>query len=168
MRAPSLSAGWPADKPSPHREDDVILSVDDATVSFEALDGVVETLTRGKDTRVPALVAFDRSGERLLTVVELGRPGLEDPGLEARKAWVPISVQVLTRELADRLNLPGRTGVRITRVFGGAAEAAGLKTGDVITALDGNALEASQPSDADLFATLIRQYRSDRPRRLRS
>jgi S1-C subfamily serine protease len=49
--------------------------------------------------------------------------------------------------------------VRITRVFGGAAEAAGLKTGDVITALDGNALEASQPSDADLFATLIRQYK---------
>ncbi len=161
VRVRGIRPGGPADEAKPAlREDDVILSIDDRpTVSYEALEGAVETLTRDKDARVPALVAFDRAGERLLTVVELGRPGLEDPGLEARKAWVPISVQVLTHELADRLNLPGRTGVRVTRVFGGAAEAAGLKIGDVITALDGNPLEASQPSDADLFATLIRQYK---------
>jgi S1-C subfamily serine protease len=161
VRVRGVRPGGPADEAKPGlREDDVILSVDEKPVaSFEALESLVDSLTRGKDTRVPALVAFDRSGERLLTVIELGRPGLEDPGLEARKAWVPISVQVLTRELADRLNLPGRTGVRVTRVFGGTAEAAGLKVGDVITTLDGNAIEASQPSDADLFATLIRQYK---------
>ena len=161
VRVRGVRPGGPADEAKPAlREDDVILSIDNRpTVSFEALEGVVDTLTRGKDARVPALVTVDRAGERLLTVVELGRPGLEDPGLEARKAWVPISVQVLTRELADRLDLSGRAGVRITRVFGGAAEAAGLKVGDVITALDGNPLEASQPSDGDLFATLIRQYK---------
>ncbi len=161
VRVRGVRPGGPADEAKPAlREDDVILSVDDRpTVSFEALEGVIDTLTRAKDTRVPALVAFDRAGERLLTVVDLGRPGLEDPGLEARKAWVPISVQVLTRELAERLNLVGRTGVRVTRVYGGTAEAAGLKIGDVITALDGNALEASQSSDGDLFATLIRQYK---------
>jgi serine protease Do len=68
-------------------------------------------------------------------------------------------VQVLTRELAERMSLTGKTGVRITRVFGGSAEAAGLKVGDVITALDGNPLEASQPSDTELFATMIRQYK---------
>ena len=84
---------------------------------FEALDGVVDSLTRGKDDARPGARRLRPSGERLLTVVELGRPGLEDPGLEARKAWVPVSVQVLTRELADELNLPGRTGVRITRVL---------------------------------------------------
>jgi serine protease Do len=161
VRVRGVRPGGPADEAKPSlREDDVILSVDDKPIaSFEALEGLVDSLTRGKDTRVPALVAFDRAGERLLTVIELGRPGLEDPGLEARKAWVPISVQVLTRELADRLKLPGKAGVRVTRVFGGTAEAAGLKVGDVITTLDGNAIEASQPSDADLFATLIRQYK---------
>ena len=161
VRVRGVRPGGPSDEAKPGlREDDVILAVDDKPVaSFEALEGLVDTLTRGKDTRVPALVAFDRAGERLLTVIDLGRPGLEDPGLEARKAWVPISVQVLTRELADRLDLPGRTGVRVTRVFGGTAEAAGLKVGDVITTLDGNAIEASQPSDAELFATLVRQYK---------
>jgi S1-C subfamily serine protease len=115
-------------------------------------------LTKGKDEKISTLVALDRAGERLLTVVELGRGGLEDPGLEARKAWVPVNVQVLTRELADQLKMSGRTGVRITRVYGGAAQTAGLKVGDVIVALDGNAIEASQPSDSELFATLVRQY----------
>ncbi len=158
VRIRGVRPGSPADEAKPAlRNDDVILSVDERpTVTFEALEGVVDALTRGKAVRVPALVAFDRAGERLLTVVELGRPGLEDPGLEARKAWVPISVQVLTRELAERLGLSGRTGVRVTRVF---ADASGLKVGDVITALDGNPVEASQPSDTDLFATLIRQYK---------
>ena len=158
VRVRGVRPGGPADEAKPAlREDDVILTVDDKpTATFEALESVVETLTRGKETTVPALVSFDRAGERLLTVVEFGRAGLEDPGLEARKAWVPVSVQVLTHELADRLNMSGKTGVRVTRVFG---EAAGLKVGDVITALDGNPIEASQPSDSDLFATLIRQYK---------
>jgi serine protease Do len=164
VRVRGVRPGGPADDAKPPlRNDDVIVAVDDKAIgSFDALVHIVETITKNIDdasARVPALVTVDRGGERLLTVVELGRAGLEDPGLEARKAWVPVSVQVLTRELADRLGLEGRTGVRITRVFGGSAAAAGLKVGDVITALDGNAIEASQPSDADLFATLIRQYK---------
>jgi serine protease Do len=161
VRVRGIRPGGPADDAKPSlRSDDVIVAVDDKPIgAFEALERAIEDLTKGKTDRVPALVAFERSGERLLTVIDLGRAGLEDPGLEARKAWVPISVQVLTRELAERLGLSGKTGVRVTRVFGGSAEAAGLKVGDVITALEGNALEASQPSDADLFATLIRQYK---------
>ena len=162
VRVRGIRPGGPADDAKPAlRPDDVIVAVDKQPVgAFEALERTIDGLTKmKKEERVPALVAFERSGERLLTVIELGRPGLEDPGLEARKAWVPISVQVLTRELSEQLGLSGKTGVRVTRVFGGSAEAAGLKVGDVITALDGNPLEASQPSDAELFATMIRQYK---------
>jgi len=161
IRVRGIRPGGPADDAKPAlRPDDVIVAVDKQPVgAFEALERTIDGLTKSTAERVPALVAFERSGERLLTVIELGRPGLEDPGLEARKAWVPISVQVLTRELSEQLGLSGKTGVRVTRVFGGSAEAAGLKVGDVITALDGNPLEASQPSDAELFATMIRQYK---------
>jgi serine protease Do len=161
VRVRGIRPGGPADEAKPSlRSDDVIVSIDDRqTKAFDALDSAITSLTREKSDRVPALVTFERGGERLLTVVDLGRPGLEDPGLEARKAWVPISVQVLTRELAEQLKLGERTGVRITRVYGGSAEAAGLKVGDVITSLDGNPIEASQASDVDLFATLIRQYK---------
>jgi serine protease Do len=161
VRVRGVRPGGPADDAKPAlRDDDVIVSIDSQTVpAFEALAATLDKLMRGQEGRVPVLVTFDRAGERLLTVVEIGRPGLEDPGLEARKAWIPISVQVLTRELGDKLGLPGRTGVRVTRVMGGAAQSAGLKVGDIVTSIDGNALEASQPSDADLFATLIRQYK---------
>jgi serine protease Do len=161
VRVRGVRPGGPADEAKPAlRDDDVIVAIDDRPIpGLDALEGAVDALTKDKEERVPALVAFERTGERLLTVVDLGRAGLEDPGLEARKAWVPVSVQVLTRELADRLGLSGRTGVRITRVFGGSAQSAGLRVGDVITALDGNAIEASQPTDAELFATLIRQYK---------
>jgi serine protease Do len=161
VRVRSVRPGGPADEAKPSlRNDDVIVAVEEKPIGgFDALEKVVAALTQGKEERVPALVAFDRAGERLLTVVEVGRPGLEDPGLEARKAWVPITVQVMTRELAQRVKLEGRTGVRVTRVLGGSAEAAGLKIGDVITALDGNQIEASQPTDVELFATLIRQYK---------
>ena len=93
----------------------------------------------------------------MLTVVDVGRPGLHDPGLEARKAWVPVTVQVLTRELADKLGLAGRSGVRVTQVLG--AKRSGLQPGDIITAIDGDPVQASQPSDADLFATMVRQYK---------
>jgi S1-C subfamily serine protease len=153
--------GGPADEAKPAlREDDVIVMIEERPIGgFEALEKAVEAMTRDRTERVPAMVAFERTGERLLTVIDLGRPGLEDPGLEARKAWVPISVQVLTRELAERLELADRTGVRITRVLGGSAQTAGLKVGDVIIALDGNTIEASQPSDVELFPTLIRQYK---------
>jgi S1-C subfamily serine protease len=68
-------------------------------------------------------------------------------------------VQVLTRDLATALGLAGRSGVRVTRLLSGGA-ATGLEVGDIITAVDGTAVQASQSSDADLFATMIRQYRT--------
>jgi S1-C subfamily serine protease len=140
--------------------DDVIVEIDGKSVrDADELTAEVERLVAGKENAVPALVAFDRRGERLLTVVELGRAGLLDPGLEARKAWVAVNVQVLTRELAEKLGVGVRTGVRVTRVLGGAAAAAGLQVGDIITAIDGDPVQASQPSDVELFATMIRQYK---------
>jgi serine protease Do len=44
-------------------------------------------------------------------------------------------------------------------VMGDSASAAGLRVGDIITKLDDDPVEASQPSDEDLFATMVRQYK---------
>jgi serine protease Do len=161
VRVRSVRPGGAADQAKPALgQDDIILAVDDEKVNdIDALTKTTERLTKGKTEPVSALVAFDRRGERLLTVVELGRPGLQDPGLEARKAWIPVNVQVLTTELAEKLGASGRTGVRVTRVIGGPAAAAGLQVGDIIVAVDGDPVQASQPSDSDLFATMIRQYK---------
>ena len=160
-RVRGVRPGGPADEARPAlRDDDVIVTVAGKEIrDVAALQSQLTEATRHKDERVPLLVGFDRSGERLLTVIEAGRAGLEDPGLEARKAWVAVNVQVLTPELATVIGVEGRTGVRVSRVLGGSAAKAGLQVGDIITAIDDNAIEASQPTDAELFATMIRQYK---------
>ena len=65
-------------------------------------------MTRGRTEPLPVLVGFDRGAERMVTVVEIGRPGIQDPGLEARKAWVPVAVQALTAEIAEKLSSQAR------------------------------------------------------------
>ena len=158
VRVNGVRPGGPADDAKPSlADDDVIVSFDGNPVAnVEALVAGTELLTSGRKAPVRALVTFERRGERLLTVVEVGRAVLEDPGLEARKAWVPVNVQVLTRDLAEKLGLASQSGVRVTRLL---RDAVGLQVGDIITAIDGTAIQASQPSDSDLFATMIRQYR---------
>jgi serine protease Do len=161
VRVRGLRAGGPADDAKPSlRQDDVIVEVDGTpTPTLAALDDVLTRATKAKKDNIPLLVGFERAGQRLLTVIDVGLSGLEDPGLEARKAWVPISVQVVTRELAEKLGLGEATGVRVTQILGSAVSNAGLKVGDVITAVDNDPVQASQPSDSEVFATMIRQYK---------
>jgi serine protease Do len=160
VRVRGIRPGGPADDAKPPlEENDVILQVDETPVA--RVDDLVAATDKLPLTEAPReiLVTFDRGQDRFLSVVELGRPGLEDPGAEARKAWVPVSTQVLTRELAEKLGLGGKTGVRVTRVEGASARSAGLHVGDVITAVDGEPVHASQPADVEVFPAMIRQYK---------
>jgi serine protease Do len=161
VRVRGVRPGGPAGEGRPPLEsDDVIVEIDGKSVKdVEALTTALEQGTKDRKGPVSMLVSFDRRRQRMLTVLEIGRPGLEDPGLETRKAWVPVAVQVLTPPLAERLGLAGTTGVRVTRVLDGSAAAAGLLIGDIVTMIDEDRVEASQPSDEDLFATMIRQYK---------
>jgi S1-C subfamily serine protease len=67
----------------------------------------------------------------------------------------------VTQQLAQTLKLPaGTQGVRITRVHpDSVAQKAGFKVGDIITRLDTDKVEASQPEDNEVFAAMVRQYR---------
>jgi serine protease Do len=161
VRVRGVRPGGPAAEGRPALEpDDVVVEIDGRAVKdVQALTGLLEARTGGRTDAVSLLVAFDRGRERMLTVLEIDRAGLEDPGLETRKAWIPMSVQVLTPPLAGRLGLAGKTGVRVTGLLGASARASGLRVGDVVTAVDDDPVEASQPSDEDLFATMIRQYK---------
>ena len=159
VRVRGVRPGGPASESKPSlEEDDIIVEVAGKPLKdLDALAAMVDKITAGKSEPVPTLFTFERGRERLLSVLEVGRPALEDPGLEARKAWVPVAVQVLTSDLAKQLGLGERTGVRVTRLI--APSQGGLRVGDIITAIDGDPVLASQPSDSDLFATMIRQYK---------
>ena len=156
-RVVSVRPNGPADRARPPlRRGDVIVHVEeDAVRSVSDLERETSALVE-ESGRVRALVTFDRAGERLLTVVEIGAEPTDDPPRDARKAWVPIDVQVLTPSLAERLGVKGRTGVRVTRLLDASTP---LRVGDLILAIDGDPIRASAPNDDDLFAASIRRYK---------
>jgi serine protease Do len=58
------------------------------------------------------------------------------------------------------MEIPGRKGMRITMVYPhSSAEKSGLKTGDIIVALDGEPISAARPEDFEILPSLIRQYK---------
>ncbi len=160
----SVRAGGPAAEAKPALQPgDVILDLAGQPVRrLEDLQRLTAEALRGARGPVPTLVGFERRAQQFLTVVSLGDSDTRDRSAEAVKAWLAVTTQVLTPELARALGLGERTGVRVTRVTpGSSAEKAGLQVGDVLLKLDGDPIPASQPDDAELFATLVRQYRVD-------
>ncbi len=160
----SVRAGGPASEAKPSLQaGDVIVELHGQPVRrLEDLQRVTAEVVRGASGPVPTLVGFERRSQRLLTVVSLGDSDTRDRSAEAVKAWLAVTTQVLTPELARALGLAARTGVRVTHVTPDSSAArAGLQVGDVLLKLDGDPIPASQLEDAELFATLVRQYRVD-------
>jgi serine protease Do len=160
----STRPGGPSGEAKPGiQSGDIIETVAGKPVASVAdLAAVTSGLVAGKSRPVPVVVGFRRREERLLTVVKVGIRDIADPSTEAQKAWFPAGVQVLTRDLAEQLGAAGATGVRITRTY--ADTPAGFRVGDLITAIDGEKIPASQPGDEEVFANILRRRRvGDRP-----
>ncbi|MCX5859633.1 MAG: PDZ domain-containing protein [Proteobacteria bacterium] len=137
---------------------DVIVEVNRQPVkNLEAFLQLTDEITAGHADPVPALVTFERKQEQYLTLVKVGTKKTEDQGMEARKAWLPVAFQVLTREIAEGLNLMDRTGVRVTQVYPTKTKN-GLRVGDLILKLDGEKIAVSEPEDIEVLPNLIRQY----------
>jgi serine protease DegQ len=67
------------------------------------------------------------------------------------RGWIGVAVQDLTDELAESLKLPEARGTLITEVFNGTPAAqAGMKSGDVLVAVDGKPV-----TDSSSMLTLI-------------
>lgn len=157
VRVVSLRSSGPADQAKPPlRPNDIILQLDGHPVTDVAALEAATQAALASSPRKKVLVGFDRDSDHELTVVEVGVVEADDPPREAKKAWVPIDVQVLTPPLAEGLGLKGQTGVRVTRLLGDTP----LKVGDVILAIDGDPVRASAATDDDIFASTIRRYRT--------
>lgn len=158
----SVRPGGPAGqaKPSvdPH---DVIVEVSGTAVqNVEEFLALTEKIVEGAKEPLPTLTTFERRGQQYLTSVEVGLKEIEDPGLEVKKAWLPVATQVLTRDLAKELGIPKSKGVRVTQLYPHSTlEEADLQVGDLILTLDGESIEASQLEDYEVFPALIREYK---------
>lgn len=91
---------------------------------------------------------------------------------KVHRGMLGVTIQPVTSDLAASLNLPAARGAMVNSVqAGGPAERAGIKRGDVITALNGNAvtdsnnlrnLVASSTPGTQVTLTIIRDGHEDR------
>ena len=159
----SLRSGGPCDgaKPRISERDVIVEAAGTPVVSVADLAAVSERVTKDASDPVPVVVVFDRRAESYLTVVKVGKQQPPEPGREVPKAWLGVATQVLTREIAEALDLGEVTGVRVTMAMPGSpAEEAGLAVGDFILRLDGQPIRASRPEHFEVFPAMIRQYRA--------
>ncbi len=160
----SSRPGGPAGEAQPAlRPGDVILKVGETPIDdVSQLREVTRDLLAGKAEAEPTLVVFERGERQYLTVIELGPESDDDQPKIAKKAWLGVNTQVLTRELAEALGLDRKKGVRVTQVFPETLAAeAGIAPGDLFLKLDGSVIPASQREDGEVFENLIRQYPID-------
>ena len=160
----SARPGGPASEAKPSmRASDIILKVGETSVkNVVELQAVTTKLVAGKTSPEPVLVTFDRGHRQYLSVIELGPETPDEQPKLAKKAWLGIGTQVITRELGKVLGLGRKKGVRVTEVFDDTtAEKAGVEVGDLFLKLDGSVIQASRREDAEVFENLIRQYPAD-------
>jgi serine protease Do len=160
----NIQPAGPAGQAEPMlRPRDVLIAVEGQSVAnVKELKALSETLTANlpKDGSRPVLASVRRDGAVISSVVELRVTNPRNLPSQARKAWLGVASQPLTPKLATRLAIKGDGGARITQVYQGTkAEAAGLKVGDVILAIDGNPVPARRPEDTDVLTRQIRQYK---------
>ncbi len=84
---------------------------------------------------------------------------------ETRRGWLGVKIQTITPEIAESLSLGNPEGALISDVVPtGPAEKAGIKAGDVITAIDGEAVDSpgdlaraiNNKKEGDVTLTVIR------------
>lgn len=162
VRIDSVRPGGPVAEAKPSLQPgDILVEVAGTPIRDTAqLRALTDELTKDKPSRIPLLVAFERETRKYLTVVSVGPESADHIAPQAKKAWLPAAVQVLTRDLSEALGLGGQTGVRVTQVYPDrSADQAGLKTGDIIVKLDGAPVDVSRPEDVEVFQNQIRRFR---------
>ena len=150
LRITSLRPGGPPDaaKPSLQRGD-VVLAINDVPVNdLETFGAQIRKHKRSKALSV----RFRRDKGDYVTVLDMSKKPKRRGSAELSKAWLGVRTQVLTPKVAKALGLKDVKGFRVTRVLPGTeAEKAGVKSGDILTALDGEALDASDVQDAQIL-----------------
>ena len=161
----NIQPAGPSGQAEPNlQRQDVLISVDGQAVNSvaELRDLTSRLLKDAPDGKRAVLASVRRAGAVLNSVVELRELPENNVTPQARKAWLGVSSQPLTAKLSARLGVKANGGARLTRIYAGTqAEAAGLRVGDIILAIDGAEVPARRPEDTDVLARQIRQYKSN-------
>ena len=158
----SVGLGGPCGEAKPViNSKDVLVKINNKQVkNVKDFLAITKSLIEGKEEHVPTLVELNRNSQMYISVINVGIKKIRDQGLEVKKAWLPINTQVITREIARMMDIPDITGVRITKLLDeDYAKKTDIFVGDLIVGLDGEKIPAAFPEDAEIFSSMIRQYR---------
>ncbi len=155
------SSGPCAESKPALKNNDVLTKLNGKPIAnTEDLVNFTTHFTTGLSEPKPVLVTFERDEQELVTVIKIGPDVASDRPQQAARAWLGLSTQVVTAELAEALNLEGKKGVRVTHVAPDSpAGKAGIKTGDIFLKLDGQVIAAHTAADQELFDNLIREHK---------
>jgi membrane-associated protease RseP (regulator of RpoE activity) len=181
----SVAKDSPAEKAG-LRKDDVILRVDnDNVTSVRKLTRLISeiapdqnvrlTISRGGTQQEVAVTIGKREEPKTIQGLLKDQPNVwkweESPGFKGsvfafgNSRRIGVSTMQLTKQLADYFGIPDGQGVLITSVTDdGPAAVAGLKAGDVVTAIDGEKVDGAgdlsrainKKKDGDVTLTIIR------------
>lgn len=157
----SIRPGGPAGDARPElMPGDIIHAINGQAVSdLTDLKDLTDNIIQKSDTTILTAVSFQRRSEHYVAAVMLGRKKAGGQGRQVTKAWLPVATQVLLNDLARALDLQSRQGVRVVQVYKNtSAEKAGLQTGDIITAVNGEPIDASRPADEEALNVMLQQY----------
>ncbi len=146
--------GFPADDAKPGIQfGDVILDLDAKPITtYASFQQVADAIGKKPGVRVH----MRRGNDDLITVLDTSKKPPESLGAELPKAWLGVATQVVTPDVATALGAKDLRGFRITQVYPGTMAAkAGLLVGDVLTAMNGSALNASRIQDAEVLKRRI-------------
>ncbi len=171
VRITGVRQGSPAHQAEPSLErGDVVRAVGGRPVSsledlIEIFGGSIQAKSGeggAEDGGHSVVLEFDRKGTNQLTVLELEHRDSEDPPRELPKAWIGVATQPLLPPLTTEMGLVDLRGLRITRVYPGTeADKAGLKVGDVVVSLNGEALIPEGMQDSNLLVRRARDLEID-------
>jgi serine protease Do len=142
--------GYPCEAAQPKLvPGDIIRTVDGKPIPD--MPALQKALTAKSETQ-EIVIGFLRNDETEITVVKKTGAKPTEEGGELAHAWLGLRTEVVTPDIAKALGKPSpeTKGFLITQVFPFTeAFKAGLKAGDIIVALNGNALDASRPQDGE-------------------
>ncbi len=143
---------------------DVITAIDGKRVASSA-DVAALALDNGAGA-ITHVIAFERNGQAMLAALDAERAARESGLRELPKPWIGIDTQPITPSIARRLQLPEAGGYRVTRVYPGPAGTAGMRVGDLITAINDSTVPVSGDENDSALQQRIRDADEDTPIRI--
>lgn len=156
----STRSGTPAELAEPALQwGDIVHAIDgQPIVTIRDMVGVYTSLDEDEDRPEYVLISFSRGDSQLVTALRTSMPDSADPPRDLPRAWLGVDTQPVVPELARHLTNPDNLGFRITRIYPGTTAAeSDLKVGDIVTAINGDAVMPLAIEQAGMFGREIRQ-----------